>query len=258
MKKIIALILVVLIAFSTLTIGASAFTADTEGVWVGVDNNVVYADPGKTVVIPIGVAANLSDEDFTEKNIDKASAVMAIPFSLETDANSPIQSVALSDAAKAAGATYEANETVNGVVDGTITLPLAALNGNESMVVLNVEVKMDENWEVVDYAATQPVTVKVSEKYIRSGVVITDKDANQMFASQIPQGFTIKATPYKANFIEKAIEWVKSKIRGFYVLFQTLNNYLLSDPLEAPDWVKQEQNRAERDKAAAEAELEVA
>lgn len=258
MKKFIAIILVVMTVFSTLTMGASAFTMDNDGVKIGVDNDVVYADPGATITLPIGVAAKLNDETLAEANVDKASAVLVIPFSLETNDMSPMQSVALADAAKAAGVTFEQKETVNGVITGEIKVPVSALNGNESLVVLNVEVKMDENWEVQDYKAVNPVLVKPCEKYLSAGVKVIDKDQNSVTVSIMPTDFQIKATPYKANFIEKAIEWVKSKIRGILVLFQTLNTYLLSDPLEAPDWVKQEENRAARDAKEAQQLVDVA
>lgn len=265
MKKIIAILLALITVFSMVSIGASAYTMENDGVWMGVDGDVVYADPGKTANLPISVAAKLDDEKLAEDKVDTASAILYIPFSLETDANSPIQKIEISDAAKAAGATFEQGKTDDkGVIYGTILLPLSALKGNESIVVLNVEVKMDENWKVEDYKAVNPVTVKVAEKYLSDGVRIYDKDSSadnaKSFAKLIPATFTIKATPYKANIFEKAFEWIKAKIRGFYVLFQTLNNYLLSDPLEAPDWVKQEENRAKRDAEAAKAaeELEVA
>ena len=247
MKKFISIILAVIIAFSTITVGVSAYKMDNEGVWIGCDGDVAYTDPGVTKDLPISIAANIADK-LAEKEIDIASAVMTIPFSVETDENSPITKVELTDAAKAAGAKYEQKSATATLVDGTITVPYASLDGNNSMVVVNVTVKMSEDWKVVDYKAEKPVLVKVSEKYGTTGVTVADKNEVKAYVSLMMTDFSIKATPYKPNFIEKAIEWIKQKLLMIPVLFQTLNSYLLSDPLSEPKWVKGVKEREEFDR----------
>lgn len=255
MKKLISIILAVIIAFSTITVGVSAYTVDTEGVvWIGCDGDVAYADPGATKDIPISVAANVSAL-FTENEdniVDAATAVMTIPFSIKTDANSPITKVALTDAAVAAGATFDQKSATETLVDGTITLPYAALKGADSMVVVNVTVKMADDWEVVEYVATNPVLVKVSENYGNAGVTIVDGNGKKVSATLMMNDFTIKATLYKPNFIEKIIEWIKKLFTYIPSLFETLDGVLIG-LLEKPDWVIGLEEREARDLAEAEA-----
>lgn len=262
MKKIISILLAVIIAFSTVAIGASAYTMEGEGAWIGVDGDKAYINPGDTKAIPVSIAANIAADELKDNQgtaIDMATAVMTVPFSFETDAMSPIAGVELADAVKAAGATLTVDDTktTDTFVDGTVTIPLSLIKGSNSIVVLNLTVKMDETWEVKDYHAINPVQVKVNEKHLKDGAVITDANQTKVVIGLIPADFTIDCVPYKPNFFERAIEWIKQKLTMIPVLIQTLNSYLLNDPLSEPKWVAGIREREERDKAEMEQQQQV-
>lgn len=262
MKKIISILLAVIIAFSTVAIGASAYTMEGEGAWIGVDGDKAYANPGDTKTIPVSFAANIAADELKDNQgtlIDTASAVVTFNFSFETDAMSPITGVELADAVKAAGATLTMNDdkTTDTFVDGTVSFPLSIIKDSNSFEILNVTVKMDAEWEVKDYHATTPVQVKVNEKHLKDGAVITDDNQTKVTIGLMPADFIIDAVPYKPNFFERAIEWIKQKLTMLPVLIQTLNSYLLNDPLSEPKWVAGVREREERDKAEMEQQQQV-
>ncbi len=231
MKKFISIILAVIIAFSAITVGVSAYTMENEGVWISCEGNVVHTNPGDTKTFPISVAAKLTEED--SKEIDAATSYIEIPFTIKTNEMSPMKGVELTDAAKKANVTFEQETTEESFVSGKLKVPFTALNGNNSLEVLNVTVKMDEKWEVENYKAKTPVIVQICEGV--GSVKIYDAEGD-ISVKLLTEEITINAVPYKPNFFERAIEWIKQKLLMIPVLFRTLNAYLLSDPLKAPKW----------------------
>lgn len=162
MKKVLAIVLAIAMIFSFGSVAfARDFAADETGIWFGPKTKQVAANQGETASFVVEFKTNLlpvdniiTFEDMGEVEIDK-EGTLVIPFYIMVGDQeaTPLQSVALTDAAKTAGIEL-VNQTEELVGEGqeelffvgSVKMPASVLYSTDAIDVLNVTVAENGEW----------------------------------------------------------------------------------------------------------------
>ena len=266
MKRVLSIVLAVIMAFSVATV---AFAVDAvEGrVYFG-PKEEIFANPGEEVKFEIQFIADPFEE--TLDGVDK-DGTFHIPLLLAVNEASfcPITKVELTDAAKAAGFTltegdafddYEMNGyTKESHFVGEVTVPAKYLFNKESVIALNVFVKVYDEWEIKDYVEQEELYLEVitGEQYIPSYVMNPGaEEGEEIYVNAEGDAAYIHAKPYEPNFFERVWEWIKERFRRVIALDNVVNTLLETYVFPKADWYDDYMNRKNAEKNAKDAAKE--
>ena len=262
MKKILAVLLALAMIFSFATF-VSAKEIKEGDVWFGPKNYKVLANPGEEATFTIELKASL---DADQKEMFDKDGTLVIPFNvMANDASmSPVQGVELTDEAKAAGVvlTHDTNYELYGLEGddldetwflGTVTMPASYLFSEEAFDVLNVTVKVSDEWIVGQYTgiAETPIDISfmvggmaISETFEPAKIVTKDGDevVNEVYIDNMTDygsaTVAIDGKPYEPTKKEKRKEWWRKLAVKILEFNNKIIAWLMNGPLAPAPWNK--------------------
>ena len=260
MKKVLAIVLsiAVIFSFATVAFAREVDTASREIATFGPKDYKILAKPGEDATFVVEWKAALDewnktvDPDMGEeaKEYDKNGTIV-IPFYIMVNdvTMSPLQTVELTDAAKAAGATLTDQTEENMGPDletlffvGTVTLPATYLFTTEGFDVLNVTVKISEDWVIDEYSGITDTPIAISFYVGEMGmtgmpVSVVSEDGTETYIENVTFGGateTIDGKPYEPTTKEKITEWFRKLAVKILEINQKFNTWLLKVFAPAP------------------------
>ena len=260
MKKVLAIVLAVVMTLS-MTVAAFAAVEVAPGqVFFGFDGSVT-ANPGETITVDVRFAGNPYETD--EYPTD---GYIVVPFMVISDVNvNSITGVSVAPDAAAAGIELYYNEDSgfntyivddgdeipgSGELYGTLLVPADMLTSD--ITILQVETKMADDWEVIDYVATYDgmLDMYAGEADYLAFYFISEEEADMVFAGDImlddaspvaeivgafSDDCAITAAPYQPTFIENLTEQLKALAASILDIL-VIGIGLLKGELETAPW----------------------
>ena len=217
MKKVFAIVLALVMAFSFVSVVSAADIAAGQ-IFIGAKADVT-ANPGESAIIEYQLNADASPSEGIDQD-----GTLYIEFSVYTqDVDlAPIKGFELTSDAIEAGATIEEMymEEDFGYA-GRIALPAVYLFGTD-IVLANIIVNVSEDWEIVDYEAA-PLALTVGADYV---YVESDNGDQQDITYLIQTGDANITYQYQPTAKERLIETLKAKARAILETIEVALNYV--------------------------------
>ncbi len=241
MKKVLAIVLSIAMIFSFAAVAFAREIDEWEQAILAPKEEYALANPGEEITSVIEWKAALKDED---KEFYDENGTIVLPFDVRMDnpEKSTIVSVTLTDAAEAAGVklTQFTNYEELGVVEenpdkvcylGKIEMPAKYLFTKDAFDVLNVKVKVCDNWLLEEYSgiayqegtydkkadnfsSLDYITYTVNAGSYSCSCMYEDAkvingDGSEMYITMTYSIQTIKGKPYEPTRKDKVKDWFR-------------------------------------------------